>query len=84
MAPGISWIFTGTFENQVRAQRGLLVILPLSLALIFLILYLQFRKSRLHCWFSRGSPSRGRGFVFLWLGRRSGLPDWTGWGTHAG
>ncbi|MEZ4468491.1 MAG: efflux RND transporter permease subunit [bacterium] len=74
--PASRRIFTGTFENQVRAQRGLLVILPLSLALIFLILYLQFRKVSTSLLVFRGSPSRGRGLrlpVAVWRPRPPGL-----------
>src|SRR5690606_35412871 len=42
---GISYRFAGTFENQVRAEKRLMVLIPLVLTLIFLVLYLQFRRS---------------------------------------
>ncbi|TYC16245.1 efflux RND transporter permease subunit [Bizionia gelidisalsuginis] len=41
---GISYQFTGTYENQVRAEKTLAVVVPLALAIIFLILYFQFRS----------------------------------------
>jgi len=41
---GISYSFTGTYENQVRAFEKLLIISSLALIIIFLVLYLQFRS----------------------------------------
>ncbi|MEL6251394.1 MAG: efflux RND transporter permease subunit [Bacteroidota bacterium] len=41
---GISYRFAGTYEQQVRANDRLMIVLPLALVLIFLILYLQFRS----------------------------------------
>jgi copper/silver efflux system protein len=42
--PGVSWRFAGTYEHQLRAARTLKIILPVSLMIIFLILYFQFRS----------------------------------------
>ncbi len=41
---GINYAFTGTYENQLRAEKTLSVVVPLALAIIFLILYFQFRS----------------------------------------
>ena len=41
---GVTYAFTGTYENQIRAERTLTIVVPLVLALIFLILYLQFKS----------------------------------------
>jgi Cu(I)/Ag(I) efflux system membrane protein CusA/SilA len=41
---GIQLSYTGTFENQLRAEQRLQIILPLTLLLIFLVLYLQFKS----------------------------------------
>ena len=41
---GVSYEFSGSYENQIRAQRTLSVVLPLALFLIFLILYFQFKQ----------------------------------------
>jgi Cu(I)/Ag(I) efflux system membrane protein CusA/SilA len=41
---GINYKFTGTYENQIRAEKTLSVVVPLALAIIFLILYFQFRS----------------------------------------
>ena len=37
-------IFAGAYENQVRSEKRLMVVLPLALFIIFVILYLQFRS----------------------------------------
>ncbi len=42
--PGVSFVFTGNYENQIRATKRLMLVVPLSLILIFLILYFQFRS----------------------------------------
>jgi len=39
---GVSYRFAGNYEQQVRANKRLAVVLPIALGLIFLILYFQF------------------------------------------
>ncbi|WP_116125303.1 efflux RND transporter permease subunit [Lewinella sp. IMCC34183] len=41
---GISYYFAGNYEQQVRADARLKLVLPIALGLIFLILYFQFRS----------------------------------------
>ncbi|MBT8218414.1 MAG: efflux RND transporter permease subunit [Bacteroidia bacterium] len=41
---GINYHFAGNYEQQVRANKRLALVIPIALALIFLILYLQFRS----------------------------------------
>lgn len=41
---GVSFKFAGSYENQVRSEKRLRVLVPLALAIVFLILYLQFRR----------------------------------------
>jgi Cu(I)/Ag(I) efflux system membrane protein CusA/SilA len=41
---GVSYKFSGSYENQLRAEKRLKVIVPLVLMIIFLILYLQFKS----------------------------------------
>ncbi len=38
---GVNYIFTGNYENQIRATKRLMMIIPVSLLIIFLILYFQ-------------------------------------------
>jgi len=42
---GVSYVFAGSYENQIRATRKLMVVVPIALFAIFIILYLQFRSS---------------------------------------
>ena len=42
MPTGYTVVFGGQFENQQRAQARLMIVVPLSLALIFLLLYFAF------------------------------------------
>ena len=41
---GVSYAMTGNYENQVRSQKSLRVVIPLGLLIILLILYLQFKS----------------------------------------
>jgi cobalt-zinc-cadmium resistance protein CzcA len=41
---GYSVVFGGQFENQRRAQQRLMILVPLSLGLIFLLLYFAFHS----------------------------------------
>ncbi|MFW6049569.1 MAG: efflux RND transporter permease subunit [Myxococcota bacterium] len=42
---GVSYQFAGSYENQVRSEQRLTVLIPVALAIIFLLLYLQFRRT---------------------------------------
>ncbi len=65
---GVSFEFSGTYKNQVRAAKRLSVVLPLSLAIIFLLLYFQFRKVSVTLMvFSGVFVAWGGGFIMLWL-----------------
>lgn len=44
LRPGYTVIFGGQFENQQRAQEKLMIVVPLSLGLIFLLLYFAFNS----------------------------------------
>ncbi len=41
---GVNYKFTGNYENQIRATKRLLLVVPISLIIIFLILYFQFNS----------------------------------------
>ncbi len=65
---GISYKFTGTYENQLRAEKTLSIIVPLSLLIIFLILYFQFRSvSTTLMVFTGIAVAFAGGFVMIWL-----------------
>ena len=64
---GISFQFTGSYENQVRAERTLAVVVPLALMLIFLILYFQFRSVATSLMvFSGIAVAFAGGFILIW------------------
>lgn len=66
--PGVSYRFAGSYENQVRASKRLALVLPLSLFLIFIILYLQFRSVlTAFIIFSSIGVAWAGGFLMLWL-----------------
>ena len=66
--PGPSWRFAGSYENQQRAMATLRVVLPLSLGLIFLILYFQFKSvATTLVVFSGIAVAWAGGFVMLYL-----------------
>ncbi len=44
LPPGVSIAFTGQFEYLARAKERLLVVVPATLMIIFLLLYLTFRR----------------------------------------
>ncbi len=65
---GVSFTFAGSYENQVRSEKKLLVVLPLALLLIVIILYLQFKSlSTTALVFSGISVAWAGGFLMLWL-----------------
>jgi len=65
---GVSFAFAGSYENQVRAQKKLTLILPLALFVIMLILYLQFRAlPTTFMVFSGIFVAGSGGFILIWL-----------------
>ena len=65
---GVSYAFAGSYENQVHAQEKLMLIVPIALAVILLILYLQFKSlSTASMIFSGVAVAFAGGFVMIWL-----------------
>jgi len=65
---GINYQFTGTYENQVRAEKTLSVVVPLALLVIFLILYFQFKSvATSFMVFSGIAVAFAGGFIMIWL-----------------
>jgi Cu(I)/Ag(I) efflux system membrane protein CusA/SilA len=66
--PGVNYTFAGTYENQVRAEKTLAVVVPLALFIIFIILYLQFRSvSTTTLVFSGIAVAWSGGFLLIWF-----------------
>ncbi len=65
---GISYQFTGSYENQLRAKKTLSVVVPLALLIIFLILYFQFRSVATSLMvFSGIIVAFAGGFLMIWF-----------------
>jgi Cu(I)/Ag(I) efflux system membrane protein CusA/SilA len=65
---GVSYKFSGSYENQIRAVKRLSIVIPISLVVIFLLLYFQFKTviaSSIH--FSGVFVAFAGGFIMLWL-----------------
>ena len=68
LSPGVTYKFAGNYENQIRATKRLALVIPISLILIFLLLFFQFRTitaSFIH--FSGVFVAFSGGFLMLWL-----------------
>ncbi len=75
---GSSYVFAGSYENQVRSEKTLSIVIPVALILIFLILYLQFRSvSTALIVFSGVFVVWSGGFLIIWLYSQSWFMDFT-------
>ncbi|MEN8230853.1 MAG: efflux RND transporter permease subunit [Bacteroidota bacterium] len=73
---GVSYVFTGNYENQIRATKRLSIVVPISLIIIFLILYFQFRSvTSTSLIFSGIIVAISGGFTMLWLYSQSWFLD---------
>ena len=80
---GVSYTFAGSFENQVRSEKTLGVVLPLALALIFLVLYLQFKSVGTTAMVFAGIfVAWAGGFLMIWLYGQSWFLDITVLGNN--
>ena len=65
---GVNFSFTGSYDNQIRAEKKLALILPLALIIIFCILYLQFKSvSTSMMVFAGIAVAWAGGFIMIWL-----------------
>ncbi|GMQ27397.1 efflux RND transporter permease subunit [Algoriphagus confluentis] len=80
---GVRFAFSGSYENQVRAEKRLGIVVPLCLILIFLILYFQFRavSTSLFVFMGIGMAFSG-GFIMIWLIGQDWFMDWNLFGTN--
>ena len=65
---GVTYKFAGNYENEIRATERLAIVIPISLMLILLLLYFQFKTitaSFIH--FSGVFVAFAGGFIMLWL-----------------
>lgn len=65
---GVSYKFSGNYENQIRAAKRLSVIIPIVFFVIFLVLYFQFRSVITSLIVFTGIfVALAGGFTMLWL-----------------
>jgi Cu(I)/Ag(I) efflux system membrane protein CusA/SilA len=65
---GVTYTFAGNYEQQMRAAKRLAIVIPVSLILVFMLLYFQFKTftaSSIH--FSGVFVAFAGGFIMLWL-----------------
>jgi Cu(I)/Ag(I) efflux system membrane protein CusA/SilA len=80
---GVSYTFAGSYENQIRAQKKLAVVLPLALFIIFLILYFQFKSIPTTLLvFSGIFVAWAGGFILIWLYAQPWFIDFSVFGVN--
>jgi copper/silver efflux system protein len=68
LASGISYSFAGSYENSVRAEKRLRILIPIVLLVIFMLIYMQFRSgTTAFIIFSSIAVAFGGGFMIIWL-----------------
>lgn len=68
LATGVSYQFTGNYQNQLRAEKTLKLIIPLALLMIIIVLYIQFKSLiNIAIIFTAIGFSWSGGFLLLWL-----------------
>jgi copper/silver efflux system protein len=80
---GVRYIFSGSYENQVRAEKRLAFVIPLSLILIVIILYFQFRSiGTAFMIFTAIAMAFSGGFIMVWLYAQPWFLDFSLFGTE--
>jgi len=80
---GISYKFSGSYENQVRAEKRLSIIVPVVLLIVFLILYFQFKSVTTSLMVFTGiAMAFSGGFMMLWLYGQGWFVDFSFFGTN--
>jgi Cu(I)/Ag(I) efflux system membrane protein CusA/SilA len=80
---GVSYKFSGSYENQVRAEKRLSIVVPLVLVIVFLILYFQFKSVSTSLMVFTGiAMAFSGGFMMLWLYGQNWFVDFSIFGTN--
>lgn len=80
---GVSYSFAGSYENQVRSEKKLRVVLPLALFMIFLLLYFQFKSTPVTLLIFTGVfVAWSGGFILLWLYSQDWFLNFSLFGTN--
>ncbi|MFO7862464.1 MAG: efflux RND transporter permease subunit [Salinivirgaceae bacterium] len=80
---GVNYKFSGSYENQVRAEKRLSIIVPIVLLIIFLILYFQFKSVTTSLMIFTGvAMAFSGGFIMLWLYGQGWFADFSLFGMN--
>jgi len=80
---GVNYKFSGSYENQVRAEKKFAVIIPVTILIIFLILYFEFKRVSTALFVFTGVfVSFSGGFLLIWLYGMEGFADFDIMGTN--
>ncbi|MBN1795109.1 MAG: efflux RND transporter permease subunit [Sedimentisphaerales bacterium] len=80
---GASYKFAGTYENQIRAQKRLMIVIPVALFIIFLILYFQFKSAITSLLvFSGIIVAWAGGFLMIWFYGQGWFLDFSFFGVN--
>ena len=80
---GVNYYFAGNYEQQLRANKRLSLVIPIALVLIFLILYLQFKSVAVALMvFSGVFVAFAGGFIMIGLYGSESFLDVTIMGTN--
>ncbi|MGD2094234.1 MAG: efflux RND transporter permease subunit [Phycisphaerales bacterium] len=80
---GVNYKFAGTYENQIRAQKTLRIVIPLALFIIFIILYFQFHSASTSILvFSGIIVAWAGGFLMIWLYAQSWFLNFSIFGVN--
>jgi Cu(I)/Ag(I) efflux system membrane protein CusA/SilA len=81
LPPGMTIELSGQYENQIRAQKTLQVIVPAALFVIFILLYIVYHSFKEAAHVILAVPFALTGGVFLqwWLGYNFSVAVWVGY-----
>ncbi len=80
---GVNYKFAGSYENQVRSEKSIMLLFPLALALISLLIYFQFKRvTTTLIIFSSVLLGIAGAFVVLWLYGLPSFLDFSMFGTN--
>jgi copper/silver efflux system protein len=83
LPPNTSYTFVGSYENEVRSEKTMMIVIPATLVLVFMILYFQFRSvpTSLNV-FSGIFVAWSGGFLMIWLYSQPWFLDFNVFGVH--
>ena len=80
---GVTYKFAGNYEQQIRSNKRLAIVIPISLMLIFLILYFQFKSVATSLFVFLGVfVAFSGGFIMIWFYGQDWFLDFNFFGTN--